>query len=827
MRLRTKHRIHSPMTGLTYVREMFIPRKAIGSGLAAITIFTLVQVSPAFSAPSVPTVVDPVLELYLQRSSPSSQVPVFLHASDSRSARQAGEAAGLLIRAEFVAFDAAYGVGTPSQIAHAIADGQLVYVEADKPITLLTNSSHAATRGEQAVATFTDPSGRVLDGTGTSIAIVDSGIDGSHPAFEGRVVRNVKLLCQETPPIYATTQDGEQVPPSTCPEDSSTDRVGDTPDALFVDMTAVNQTDTISAGGHGTHVAGIAAMGSAHSGGYYRGAAPGAKLVGVSIGTSISIYGGVAGLEWVLRHHRAPCGSAASASECPPIRVVNNSWAVTTVDDDGTSHGVEYNPNGIIEKASDQLARDGVTVVWAAGNSGGDGSRLETNGPGASPVPGVLMVADYDDRNRGGRDYALATSSARGLAIDPASFPDVSAPGTNIASACSHTLTICRLFGGDLTDPHYNSISGTSMAAPHVAGVVAVLLQADPLAGTDDALMPGDIEKVLQDTAHKFIAGAAYEPDPRNPGSTTSYDKGHGLVDVAAAVAAVQSRVSPEPGAPCTDDAVQLPDRRTDTLGTDVNQAAQRSLDLVAGHLSWEPGTQTLVFHIRVEDLTAGPAAGSVADQYDLSFAHHGVPYTIRVSRSLLETRGALYRGSEVTESALLAPDFDFPTSTIKVPLAASTFNAVFQPSPQLEFGTLIEVKELVARRQFVAGTVRVDSAAARCDYTVGQELPEPPVPQATTLVVTASPTGKGRERGTHVTAVLTETAGGSPIPERWITFYVDDMNVGADSSDSTGTAEVVIAPVNLKRSVVTAKFAGDTEFAATAGTVPTEPDRP
>jgi serine protease AprX len=67
------------------------------------------------------------------------------------------------------------------------------------------------------------------------------------------------------------------------------------------------------------------------------------------------------------------------------------------------------------------------------------------------------------------------------------------------------------------------------MATPHVAGIVAQLFEKDP------AATPADIERALKAGAHKFTHGAAYESDPRS-GGTTSFDKGHGLVDVIASL---------------------------------------------------------------------------------------------------------------------------------------------------------------------------------------------------------------------------------------------------------------------------------------------------
>jgi len=63
------------------------------------------------------------------------------------------------------------------------------------------------------------------------------------------------------------------------------------------------------------------------------------------------------------------------------------------------------------------------------------------------------------------------------------------------------------------------------------------------LAQLKPAISPGESEDVLEDTAHQFAAGAPYEVDPRNPSHTTSFDKGHGLVDVLGALSLVRGQV--------------------------------------------------------------------------------------------------------------------------------------------------------------------------------------------------------------------------------------------------------------------------------------------
>ncbi|HEX4980616.1 MAG TPA: S8 family serine peptidase [Ilumatobacteraceae bacterium] len=182
------------------------------------------------------------------------------------------------------------------------------------------------------------------------------------------------------------------------------------------------------------------------------------------------------------------------------------------------------------------LLIDGVVTVWAAGNDGGDGSASMTNPPGQDPTGGILSVASYFDQGTGTRDGSVSEFSSRGLATDPSTWPDLSAPGEDIESACRPYLVICSTGmapnngPGPLDIGTFNTISGTSMAAPHIAGIVAQLFQADPTA------TPAEIEAALKSTTYHYTDGSPYTSVG---GYSTSFDKGTGLVDVVAAVAAL------------------------------------------------------------------------------------------------------------------------------------------------------------------------------------------------------------------------------------------------------------------------------------------------
>jgi serine protease AprX len=441
--------------------------------------------------------------LAAQLTNLTGTVPVFVHGTTIAVARQAVADAGLTLLTTWDRIGVAVARGDAAQIAAVRLRPGVTYVEGDQPIRLYLSTSNLATRGEQARAQLRDGQGRPVDGRGVSAAIIDTGVDGTHPFFRNpdgtsAVKRNLKNICG---PL---TDLGLPLP---LPND-----------ACFLDLTAVNDTDTLSAGGHGTHVAGIVAGRpvTLTDGTSMHGAAPGATLISLSVGAGLSIFGADSALNWVLEHHRNPCAG------CPPIKVSNNSY--------GPSGGGPFDPNSATTKFQRALAAEGVLTVWAAGNDGPDNSA--TNPPGQDPTPGVVMVASYDDLGTGTRAGVVSDFSSRGAAGQPATYPDISAPGSDITSACRLYLVICSTG----LDPHngpgpldigtFNTISGTSMATPHIVGIVTQLLQVAPNA------TPAQVENAMKSTAVKFTNGAPYESVAPY---TTSVDKGTGLVDAYAA----------------------------------------------------------------------------------------------------------------------------------------------------------------------------------------------------------------------------------------------------------------------------------------------------
>ena len=296
-----------------------------------------------------------------------------------------------------------------------------------------------------------------LQGSGVVVAVIDTGLDSTHPDISKSVLRNVKLADLQGANLL------EFLPPA--------------------NVEKLTDTDLLS--GHGTFVGGIIAGSGASSGGKYAGYAPKAKLVGLSAG-DYSLFNVLAGFDYILSHPDLG------------VRVVNCSFSANTT----------YNEHDPVNVATRMLYERGVNVVFSAGNAG---PGLHTLNPYAA-APWVISVGALDERGR------LAGYSARGDFGSRLFRPTLSAPGTSIVSlrATGTNLTGTTGLPADaqglsLTElPYYTTASGTSFSAPAVAGTVALLLDADP------TLSPARVRDILQRTAtplppyymHEVGAGA-------------------------------------------------------------------------------------------------------------------------------------------------------------------------------------------------------------------------------------------------------------------------------------------------------------------------------
>ncbi len=231
--------------------------------------------------------------------------------------------------------------------------------------------------------------------------------------------------------------------------------------------------------GHGTHVSGIAGGNGYVSQGQYIGVAPQANFIslGVSDAQGMAYESDVVyAMQWVFENKAAY-----------NIRVVNLSLNSTVED--------SYH-NSPIPAAAEILWFNDIVVVASVGNTGAGG---EYNTACTSPAndPFIITVGASDEKGTlSTSDDIIANFSAYGTTFDGHERPDLIAPGYNIVSALSPDST----WDDDYPERvgisgQYIRLSGTSMSAPMVTGVVALLLQDEP------NLTPDQVKYRLLDTA--------------------------------------------------------------------------------------------------------------------------------------------------------------------------------------------------------------------------------------------------------------------------------------------------------------------------------------
>jgi bacillopeptidase F len=232
------------------------------------------------------------------------------------------------------------------------------------------------------------------------------------------------------------------------------------------------------ADGHGTATMGVMLGGDA--GGTAIGVAPGARWIAVKIfnDSGTATFSGIhEGFQWLLDPDGDP-----GTDDAP--HVVNNSWGLDS--DKGCS--LEFEPDIHALKVA------GIAVVFAGGNSG------------PSPSTSISPANNPDGFAVGAVDQSLAIYwySSRGpSACDGRIYPEVVAPGVLVKTS--------------ILSSGFASVTGTSIAAPHVAGAMALLLNAFP------QLTVPEVELALKHSAF----------DIGTPG--TDNDSGYGLLDVLAA----------------------------------------------------------------------------------------------------------------------------------------------------------------------------------------------------------------------------------------------------------------------------------------------------
>ncbi|MFD7438394.1 S8 family serine peptidase [Streptomyces sp. NPDC059861] len=288
----------------------------------------------------------------------------------------------------------------------------------------------------------------------------------------------------------------------------------DLADRIAARQSFVPDENTDDHSGHGTHVASTIAGTGAASDGKEKGVAPGSRLrIGKVLGNAGSGLTSwvLAGMEWAAVDQRAKVVNMSLGSD---------QWS------DGTDP---------LSQAADRLsAETGALFVTAAGNAGIPGG---ISGPGAANAALTVGAVDSTD--------SVPFFSSTGPRVDGALKPEISAPGVDILAANSQF--------SDNGLGSYQTLSGTSMATPHVAGAAALLAAARP------ELTGGQLKDLLTSSSQQTRYNA--------------FDAGSGRLDVAAASRTEVFATATAYAAQGTGAAVQRPVTYTNTTDAPVTLA--------------------------------------------------------------------------------------------------------------------------------------------------------------------------------------------------------------------------------------------------------------
>lgn len=333
-------------------------------------------------------------------------------------------------------------VVTPSELERLIADGRVMTIQEDVPVPPTLVQSVPLIQAD-----VTRKAG--FTGRGIAVAVLDTGVDINHPTFGTRI---------KSEACFSSTVSGQSK--SVCPKGvAESTKTG----------SGKNCKISISGCDHGTHVASIAVGG----GGGIRGVAPKADLIAVQVFSRFDNQGDCGSSP-------APCvlsftsDQVAGLERVFALRKTLNIASVNMSLGGGQHFDHCDGDNPAFTAIVRKLRKNGIATVIAAGNNGFDGSI-------SSPACVSAAVAVGSTTKE---DVVSSFSNHSELV-------DVMAPGSFITAAVP---------GGSAT------LSGTSMAAPHVAGSFAVLKQSLPPATVKE------IEAVVKATGLIVIRAGVAKP---------------------------------------------------------------------------------------------------------------------------------------------------------------------------------------------------------------------------------------------------------------------------------------------------------------------------
>lgn len=299
------------------------------------------------------------------------------------------------------------------------------------------------------------------DGTGVTIAVLDTGVRGDHEGLND-MDDEFTMGCEQPDP--------DPLNPNPIIIDCDP-KISAFYDAVITDSEQP-AGESYDSGTHGSHVAGIAAgTGGGQisvDGARYIGVAPGAWVINILACCDGDIQDIIEGAEWAIENKNSKGIDILTSS-------LGEQQFEIHFDNDGSSAWSQQ---------MDAVAASGIITFLSAGNEFGGATFAGCNtidSPGDANLP--ITVASLD------KDLGLAVYSSRGYTSDGRVKPDVSVIGSNIMAPDA------------ATSDGYTSKSGTSMATPLMAGIAALMVEANPDLTHDQvkAIISSDsIERDLQ-----------------------------------------------------------------------------------------------------------------------------------------------------------------------------------------------------------------------------------------------------------------------------------------------------------------------------------------
>ncbi|MDQ4024478.1 MAG: S8 family peptidase [Actinomycetota bacterium] len=449
------------------------PRRLAAVGLAALLVAPLTG-TPSGSSPALPQVFADVVVQGVESAAGAARAVI----------AAGGEVAGLLPIVD----------GVSARVPEAAldelhADPSVRSVTRDDPIAFEGAADDGTSHRLQKIVRSERLWAEGIDGSGTTVALLDTGVYADHPDLAGRVVACADL----------THEAGTQA----------------------------HCADTF---GHGTFMAGLIAGDGTASNGKHTGAAPAARLVSVKAAgfdgaTDVSTV--LAGIQWIVAH-----------KDVYGIRVMNLSL--------GTDSSQDYRLSPL-NHAVERAWASGIVVVVSAGNSGPSAATVMK--PGDDPYV-ITVGAANDEGSMTVSDDRVPVFSSRGpTRANGFAKPDLVSPGVHTVSLRSPGSAIDQRYGATATvgDSYFKG-TGTSMSTATVTGIVAQILDHQPQLTPDQVKfrLTGTARPIADTDPMGTGAGlvdahaAATTTDMRSANQDLSQSNGLGLLEADRGSAGVE-----------------------------------------------------------------------------------------------------------------------------------------------------------------------------------------------------------------------------------------------------------------------------------------------